>query len=147
VMLSVGRPVLVGPYVGEFKALAEHVLLCWNAAREAARALTDALPLLQRAKKVTILSANPEQTPSGHGEAPGSDIALYLARHGVRAEASRAVSKEVDIGSLILSRAFDVGADMIVMGAYGHSRVREIVLGGATRTVLASMTVPVLMSH
>jgi nucleotide-binding universal stress UspA family protein len=143
----VGRPVLVVPYVGELKDVAQNVMVCWSATREAARAVTDALPLLQRAQKVTVLSANPRGSAQGHGESPGSDIALYLARHGVRAEASRTAAQDVDVGNLILSCAFDAGAGLIVMGAYGHSRVREIVLGGTTRTVLSSMTGPVLLSH
>ena len=147
VLLSVGRPVLVVPYTGELKAGAEHVLVCWNAGREAARAVSDALPFLQRARKVTILSLNPRAGAGEHGEAPGADVALYLARHGVRAETSLAVAKDVDAGNMLLSRAFDLSADLLVMGAYGHSRLRELVLGGATRTVLSSMTLPVLMSH
>lgn len=146
-LLSVGRPVLAVPYVGEFKADAHSIMVCWSATREAARAVSDALPLLQRARKVTVLSVNPERSPQGHGESPGSDIALFLARHGVRAETSHTAAKDVDVGNLILSRAYDMGADLIVMGAYGHLRMQEIILGGATRTVLASMTMPVLMSH
>jgi nucleotide-binding universal stress UspA family protein len=138
---------LIVPYVGEIKSFAQDILVCWNASREAARAVTDALPLLQRAKRVIVLSVDGNASPGGHGESPGSDIALYLARHGVRAEAARTGSGGLDIGSVILSRAFDYSVDLIVMGAYGHSRVREIVLGGATRSLLKSMTVPVLMSH
>jgi nucleotide-binding universal stress UspA family protein len=147
VLLSVGRPVLLVPYAGEIRKFAENVLVCWNASREASRAVTDALPLLARAANVTVLSVDGSATGTGHGESPGSDIALYLARHGVRAEVSRTPATAVDVGNVILSRAADLGADLIVMGAYGHSRVREIVLGGATRTLLQSMTVPVLMSH
>jgi nucleotide-binding universal stress UspA family protein len=147
VLLSVGRPVLLVPYAGEIKRFAESVLICWNASREASRAVTDALPLLKRAANVTVMSVDGFPTGSGHGESPGADIALYLARHGIKAEVSRTAAGSLDIGSVILSRAFDMSADLIVMGAYGHSRVREIVLGGATRTLLQSMTVPVLMSH
>ena len=146
-LMSVSRPVLIVPYVGEIAGAAQNVMACWNATAEAARALTDALPLLQRARKVTVLSVKPRGSPQGHGESAGSDIALYLARHGVRAETASTAAADVDVGNLILSRAFDLGADLIVMGAYGHSRLREMVLGGATRTVLSSMTAPVLMSH
>ncbi|MCS7102155.1 MAG: universal stress protein, partial [Burkholderiaceae bacterium] len=124
VIMEVGRPVLVVPYVGEFATLAEHVLVAWNASREAARAVTDALPLLREAKRVTVLSIVDKAPPGAHGEVPGADIALYLARHGVRAEAARTVAAEVSVGDEILSRAFDYGADLIVMGAYGHSRAR-----------------------
>ena len=147
VLLSVGRPVLIVPYVGELRNLAQNVLVCWNAGREAARAVTDALPFLQRAKHVTVLSVDGDAAPSAYGDSPGSDVALYLARHGVKAEAAQTVSGGIDVGSVILSRASDQSADLIVMGAYGHSRAREILLGGATRTILRQMTVPVLMSH
>jgi nucleotide-binding universal stress UspA family protein len=147
VLLAVGRPVLLVPYVGEMRSFGQNVLVCWNASREASRAVTDALPLLQRAASVTVLTVDGRASSYGHGESAGSDIALFLARHGVKTAASQTVSGSVDVGSVILSRAFDLGADLIVMGAYGHSRVREIVMGGATRTVLQSMTVPVLMSH
>lgn len=147
VVLAVGRPMLIVPYVGEIKTFAQTVLVCWNATREAARAVTDSLPFLQRAARVIVLSVDGDASPGGHGESPGSDISLYLARHGVRAEAARTGSGGVDTGSVILSRAFDYGADLIVMGAYGHSKLRQIVLGGTTRSVLESMTVPVLMSH
>ena len=147
VLLAAGRPVLLVPYVGDTRTFGQEVLVCWNASREASRAVTDALPLLKRAARVTVLTIDGGASPNGHGESPGSDITLYLARHGVNTTASQTVSGPVDVGSVILSRSFDLGADLIVMGAYGHSRAREIVMGGATRTVLQSMTVPVLMSH
>jgi nucleotide-binding universal stress UspA family protein len=144
ILLAVGRPVLVVPYVGEPQAKGEHVLVCWDGGRAAARAVTDALPFLREARKVTVLTVN---TGAGPAEIPGADVAVYLARHGVRPEAARTPSGGIDPGNVILSRAFDYGVDMIVMGAYGHSRVREILLGGATRAILRQMTVPVLMSH
>jgi nucleotide-binding universal stress UspA family protein len=147
VLLSVGRPVLMVPYAGPTSSVGRNILVCWNASREASRAVTDALALLKNAKRVTVLTVDGATSQGGHGESPGSDIALYLARHGVNAVAAQTVSGSVDVGSVILSRAFDLEADLIVMGAYGHSRVREIVMGGATRTVLRSMTIPVLMSH
>ena len=147
ILLSVGRPVLLVPYVGQVTRFGQNILVCWNASREASRAVTDALPLLKKAKRVTILSVDGAASYAGHGESPGSDIALYLARHGVKAVAAPTTSGAVDVGSVILSRAFDLEADLIVMGAYGHSRAREIILGGATRTLLQSMTMPVLMSH
>jgi nucleotide-binding universal stress UspA family protein len=147
VILSVGRPMLVVPFAGEFTEVGRNVVLCWDASREAARALTDALPLLVRAAKVTILTVDASASRMGHGELPGADIALYLARHGVKAEVARITADNGGIGEAILSRAFDLGTDLIVMGAYGHSRVRQVVLGGVTRTILRSMTVPVLLSH
>lgn len=146
-VLDAGRPVLVVPYIGVPAAFAKRVLVAWNASREATRALTDALPLLQRADHVDVVTVNARPEQSGHGEQPGSDIALYLARHGVRANAYPTHGEDIAVGEWLLSRAADLGSDLIVMGAYGHSRVREMVLGGATRTMLRSMTVPVLMSH
>jgi len=108
--------------------------------------VTDALPLLERSSLVEVVAFDPGRGGE-HGELPGADIGLYLARHGVKVTAARQLGTGLDVGSQILSRAADMDADLIVMGAYGHSRTRELVLGGATRTLLESMTVPVLMSH
>ena len=143
--LSTGRPVLVVPRYGTFPTLGERVLVAWNASREATRAVNDALPILQRAGKATVVSINPEGEPLGR--VPGADISLHLARHKVKAEVAPARVTDIEVGDAILSYAADVGADLIVMGAYGHSRLREMVLGGATRHLLQHMTVPVLMSH
>jgi nucleotide-binding universal stress UspA family protein len=145
-LLGSGRPVLVVPFIGA-KRLGERVLVAWNATREAARAVNDALPLLEGAKQVTVLSINPERGIAGEGDVPAADIALHLARHGVKAEAAHTEAEDIGVGEVILSRAADFGADLIVMGGYGHSRTREFVLGGATRTLLQHMTVPVLLSH
>jgi nucleotide-binding universal stress UspA family protein len=143
--LSIGRPVLVVPRYGTFAALGDHVLIGWNASREAARAVNDALPLLQRAQKVTVLSIDPADHPDQR--IPGADITLHLARHGVNATAAQDSCADISVGDVLLSRAADIGADLIVCGAYGHSRFREMVLGGATRHLLQHMTVPVLISH
>ena len=147
VVLDAGRPVLVIPYIGARAPIGQRVLLAWNASREATRALTDALPLLKQAAQVDILTVNPQPQPTGHGELPGADIGLYLARHGVRADVHPTYGEDIAVGEWLLSRAADFGSDLVVMGAYGHSRLREMVLGGATRTMLQSMTVPVLMAH
>jgi nucleotide-binding universal stress UspA family protein len=147
VTFASGRPILVVPYAGRFDSVGRRVLIAWNASREAARATADAMPLLASAETVTVMAVDPQSTPRGHGDLPGADIALNLARHGVRAQVERTVSAGVPIGETLLSRAADLGADLLVMGAYGHSRVRELLLGGATRSILASMTIPVLMSH
>ncbi|HET7766396.1 MAG TPA: universal stress protein [Burkholderiales bacterium] len=145
-VLSCGRPVLLVPYAGRFRDVGRRVLVAWNASAEAARAVADALPLLERAERVDVIVF--ESGPrTDHGEEPGADAALYLARHGVKATVSRYGIPDVDVGSQILTRAADLSVDLIVMGAYGHSRLRELVLGGATRTILESMTVPVLMSR
>jgi nucleotide-binding universal stress UspA family protein len=142
--LGVGRPVLVVPRYGTFETVGERVLVAWNGSREATRAVHDALPLLTRATKVTVLSIDPSDSGS---RVPSADITLHLARHDVVAEAASTVGLDLAVGDVLLSRAADLGADLIVMGAYGHSRVREMVLGGATRHILQHMTVPVLMSH
>jgi nucleotide-binding universal stress UspA family protein len=144
-VLSVGRPVLFVPYAGRFPTTGKRVLIAWNASREAARSVSDALPLLARAESVEVVAFDPRS--GEHGEVPAADIALYLARHGVKATAARQSAPEVQIGAQILSRAADTDADLIVMGGYGHSRLRELVLGGVTRSMLEVMTVPVLMSH
>ena len=147
VTLASGRPILVVPYAGRFETVGRRVLIGWNATREAARAVNDAMPLLAAAEAVTVLTIDPREGPDGHGELPGADISLHLARHGVKAEIERTVSADLPVGDVLLSRAADLGADLLVMGAYGHSRARELLLGGATRSLLRSMTVPVLMSH
>ena len=105
------------------------------------------MPLLVGAELVTVLTIDPQEGPRGHGELPGADIALHLARHGIKTQIERTVSAGLPIGEVLLSRVADLGVDLLVMGAYGHSRVREMLLGGATRSVLRSMTVPVMMSH
>jgi nucleotide-binding universal stress UspA family protein len=146
-VMTSGRPVLAIPFAGEFPTIGERVLVAWNASREAARALNDALPLLLGAKQVTVLAINPQRGVGGHGDVPAADIALHLARHGLKAEASHTVAKDIADGEALLSYAADIGADLIVAGAYGHSRARELVFGGVTRTLIAEMTAPVLMSH
>ena len=143
ILLSAGRPLLFVPYAGRFPDVGRRVFVAWNASREAARAVSDALPLLARAESVEVVAFD----SSVGGEVPGADIALYLARHGVKARAARQRSPGVEIGAQILSRAADENADLIVMGGYGHSRLRELALGGATRSVLEAMTLPVLMAH
>ena len=141
-----GRPVLIVPRAGRFQEVGKRVLVCWNASREATRAVTDALPILQLADEVTVLAVNPDDG-AGHGDVPGADISHYLARHGVRAEANRTYAEAIDVADAILSRAPYLGCDLIVMGAYGHSRTREWIFGGVTRSIMRTMTRPVLISH
>jgi nucleotide-binding universal stress UspA family protein len=138
-----GRPVLVVPYAGARRPIGENVILCWNGSRESARAAADALPFLKIAKKVVVLIVEP--TASGPG--PGTQVAGWLLRHGVKVMVQRDAASDADVGEIILSRAATHDADLIVMGLYGHSRMRETVLGGVSRTMLSSMNVPVLMSH
>ncbi len=146
-VLSAGRPCLVIPYIGTQETLGQHVLVAWNARREAVRAVNDALPILQKAESVIVLAVNPPTGEAGEGDIPSADISHHLARHGVKAEARSTIAPDIDVGNLLLSNATDLGADLIVMGAYGHSRLRETVLGGVTRDLLQQMTVPVFMSH
>lgn len=146
-VMSSGRPVLAVPFAGDFPTLGQRVLVAWNASREAARAVNDALPLLREAAAVTVLAVNPRRGINGHGDVPAADIALHLARHGVRAEAAHTVATDIPEGEALLSYAADIGADLIVCGAYGHSRARELVFGGVTRTLLGEMTAPVFLSH
>ncbi len=145
VTLAAGRPVLILPSAGQFLTIGKRILVAWDASREATRALTDAIPFLQHADKVSVMAVDPRR--GKHGRLPGADIGLFLARHGVQVEVTTDPGREVDVGNELLSRAADFSADLIVMGCYGHNRLREWVLGGATRTILQTMTVPVLMSH
>jgi nucleotide-binding universal stress UspA family protein len=147
VTLASGRPILVVPYAGHYETVGRRVLIGWNATREATRAVSDAIPLLMAADIVTVLTIDAREGPDAHGELPGADISLHLARHGVKATIERTVSAGIPAGDVLLSRAADLGADLLVIGAYGHSRLRELLLGGATRSILQSMTLPVLMSH
>lgn len=144
-VLAAGRPVLILPSAGRFPTIGKRILVAWNPSREATRAVTDAIPLLRLADSVHVMAVNPKN--GEHGNVPGADIGLYLARHGVRVEVKTDHGAEIDVGNELLSRAADLDADLIVMGGYGHSRLQEWVLGGATRTILESMTAPVLMSH
>jgi nucleotide-binding universal stress UspA family protein len=146
VVMHSGVPVLVVPYAGRFNALCERILVAWNGSMEAISAVRDALPLLQRAKIVEVAIFNPSSRPDAHGAEPGADIALYLARHGVKVDVMQENS-DSDVGEALLSLAANLNSTLMVMGCYGTSRFREILLGGATRTVLQSMTLPVLMSH
>ncbi len=139
-----GRPILLVPAAGRYTAPGRHVLVAWNGSREAARAVADAMPVLQRAQHVTVLSADPAGAAR---RVPGADIALHLARHGVKVATSTTYAGDIGIGDALLNRATDLGADMLVMGGYGHSRTREAIFGGATRHVLEHMTLPVFMSH
>jgi nucleotide-binding universal stress UspA family protein len=146
-LLGAGRPVLIVPYAGKIAGFGETVLVAWKSSREGTRAVHDALPLLRQARSVTILAINPEQGIGGDGDVPAADIALHLARHGVKAAAAHTVAKEIPEGDALLNYADDIGADLIVAGGYGHSRLQEFVFGGVTRTLLTTMTVPVLLSH
>src|SRR5260370_28245920 len=124
VALSTGRPVLVVPHIGAAKPPGKKVMLCWNASRESARAASDALPFLKAAEEVVVLIVDPKLSTNGHGAEPGADVAVWLARHGAKGTVPREVASPSDIGHVILSRAADFDVDLILMGAYGHSRMR-----------------------
>jgi nucleotide-binding universal stress UspA family protein len=144
-LFSSGRPVLVVPYIQKSGLTLDRVMVCWDASRNAARAIADAMPFLARAKAIDVVIVASERVKSD--ELPGADIGQHLARHGLKVEVRRIVSPDTDVASTILSHAADTSANFIVMGGYGHSRLREFILGGATRGILASMTLPTLMSH
>jgi nucleotide-binding universal stress UspA family protein len=143
VLFGSGRPVFIVPYIHEPPHLGT-VLIAWDEGRPAARAVADALPLLTMADRVEIVTVGPS---NGDQNSPSETMARHLARHGIEGQAVRLVGGAVGIANILLSHAADVDAGLIVMGGYGHSRLREIVLGGTTRTILQSMTVPVLMAH
>jgi nucleotide-binding universal stress UspA family protein len=139
-----GRPVIVVPYIQKRGLTLERVVICWDGGRTAARAIADAMPLLERAAAVEILVV---AEPRKHDEITGANMSEHLARHGITVEVKRIAKGDLDVESAILSHVADTGADFLVMGGYGHSRLREFVLGGVTRSILTTMTVPVLMSH
>ncbi len=146
-LLGSGRPSLFVPYIGVLSPMLDHVIVAWDASQESTRAVHDALPFLVHAKQVTVLVINPRIGPDGHGEQPGADIATALARHGVDVTVQEDQVDRIAIGEAVLSRISDLQGGMLVMGAYGHARLRELILGGVTDTILREMTVPVLMSH
>lgn len=145
VLAASGKPALILPYIGAAGGIGKTVVIAWKPTREAARAVSAAMPLLQQARQVHILSwSGAEEGVIGGA---GLDLNGYLKLSGVQATWHRQGEEPESLGELLLSRAFDLGADLLVMGCYGHSRAREWVLGGTSRTVLQSMTLPVLMVH
>lgn len=147
VVLESGAPCLVVPYIGSNQNLFGTILLAWNGSMESARAAKDALPFMQHAKRVDVLLINPEKSEIDEGDIPGADIGAYLARHGIKAETHCVYNTQISTGDVLLSHAADLAADLLVTGAYGHTRLRERILGGVTRHLLQHMTIPVLMSH
>lgn len=147
VAVTSGTPVLIIPFAREFARIGTHAMVAWNASREARRALQDAIPLLQAAQQVDVVVFNRVAPPDPHGGEPGADVVQYLQRHGVAAALQTEDVKHGELGAALLSMATASSTDLLVMGCYGHTRFREMLLGGVTRHVLASMTVPVFMSH
>lgn len=147
VIVGCGRPVLVVPFVGAFAALGCSVLVAWDGSREAARALHDALPLIDKAEAVTVMSVETSEEDLADAQPSLDRVVGHLQRHGITARSEGLVGGDVPTADLLLSRAADLGADLIVAGAYHHSQFREALLGGVSRELLDHMTIPVLMSH
>jgi nucleotide-binding universal stress UspA family protein len=145
VLFDSGRPVICVPYIQKAPLKLDRVMVCWDGGRAAARAIGDAMPLLQRAGRVEVVIVTNESGKQDQIE--GADIGTHLARHGLNVEVKRIPLGDIDVAAMLLSHAADEGVDFIVMGGYGHSRLREFLLGGVTRSILRSMTAPVLMSH
>jgi len=145
IAISAGRPVLVVPRKSAAKSCGKRVLVAWKPSAEAARAVHDALPILQKAEAVTVMRVNPDRGEPTHN--PGFDLATHLARHGVKVTVMPVSAPDQSAGDIIIQKAGELEADLIVMGAYGHSRLRELVFGGATRSLLQAPPVPVLMAR
>ena len=146
VLIECARPVLIVPHAGTHENFGRKTLIAWDGSIEASRAVGLAVPLLQQADEVVVCVLNAPSRPKVHGAEPGADLALYLARHGIKVEVlPNKTAPHVD--DMLLALIAEIGADSLVMGAYGHTRFREIVLGGATAGILKKMTVPVLLAH
>ena len=140
-----GRPMIMVPYIQQAPFKTDNVMICWDGSRTAARAIADAIPIIRKSGRVEIVIVASER--GKQDEIEGADIGQHLARHGLRVDVHRISGGNIDVGDALLSHAADRGADLMVMGGYGHSRLREFVMGGATRSIFESMTVPVLISH
>jgi nucleotide-binding universal stress UspA family protein len=140
-----GRPMLMVPYIQKAPFKTDNVMVCWDGSRTAARAVADAIPLIGKDGRVEIVIVANER--GKQDEIEGADIGQHLARHGLKVDVHRITGGNIDVGDALLSHAADSSADLMVMGGYGHSRLREFVLGGVTRSIFETMTVPVLISH
>ena len=146
-LLDAGRPVLVVPPTGKLLVPPRRVVLAWQPRREPSRAIHDALPLLPRDARIDVLVLDPEVGEFSHGQQPGADIATHLARHGLQVQVVAQSREGRSVGTAIVDHAEQQQADLVVMGGYGHSRWRQQILGGTTRSVLEQATMPVLFSH
>lgn len=143
-LLGCGRPLLLVPYIHRGPLGADHILICWDGGASAARAVHDAMPFLRKATTIDVVVVNGGEATAGNSP---EALKAHLARHGLTANVRRLLSHTTDIHDVILSFAADISADLIVMGGYGHSRIREYILGGVTRGMLGTLTVPALISH
>jgi nucleotide-binding universal stress UspA family protein len=147
IVLAAGRPVLIVPYAGAFATVGKRILIAWDGTREASRALSDALPLIADAEAVVVVFVGSRERELEQ-QRPGLErVVRHLHRHGIEATPEETLRGDLAISDILLSRAADLAADLIVAGGYHHSQLREALLGGVTRELLAHMTVPVLMSH
>jgi len=146
-LLNSGRPVLLIPRHAKLNVPMRRVVVAWKPTGESSRALHDALPLLANASEIDVLIVDPRVAEGQHGQQPGADIALHLARHGLKVNVVSQPKAGLSVGGNVLMHVQDVDADLLVMGGYGHARWREVVLGGATNSVLEGATRPVLFSH
>jgi nucleotide-binding universal stress UspA family protein len=140
-----GRPMIMVPYIQKAPFKTDNVMICWDGSRTAARAVADAIPIIRKSGRVEIVIVTNER--GKEDEIEGADIGQHLARHGLKVDVHRISGGKIDVADALLSHAADSGADLMVMGGYGHSRLREFVLGGVTRSIFESMTLPVLLSH
>lgn len=147
VLMQSGRPVLLAPSDWKLRSAIETVLIGWNASRECARSVADAMPFLERAKRIVLATVDARPSPWAHGEAPGVDIATHLARHGLPVDLHNLDSAGATTGEALATAAQDLGADMIVTGGFGHSRLRQALFGGVTRTLIETAPAPLLLSH
>ena len=146
VLFASGRPVYIVPYIGRPNMKVRKAVIAWDGGKKAVRAVNDAIPLLQGRAEAIVLVINPENRKGAHGDKPGADIAAHLERHGIKTKVDRYTAPDASPDTLILNYLSDAGADLLIMGAYGHSRLREKAFGGVTNTILHQMTTPVLMS-
>ncbi len=144
-MFESGRPVIIVPYIQTAPLKLDRVMVCWDGGRQAARAIADAMPILTKAGKVEVVIVANER--GKEDEIEGADMGQHLARHGLKVDVKRISRGNIDVADVLLSHVADNGTDFIVMGGYGHSRLREFILGGVTHSILRSMTAPVLLSH
>ena len=147
VALESGRPVLLIPAKGEFNVIGDNIVVAWDTKREAVRAISDAMPILETARRVSVITINAQAADPENRGLPAADIGLHLARHGVETQAKNLFGAPAAVGELLLAAAQDESADLLVMGAYGHAQLRETVFGGVTAHVLAQTDIPVLFSH
>jgi nucleotide-binding universal stress UspA family protein len=147
IAIGTARPVLVIPYAGAFETVGKRAVIAWDGSREAVRAVNDALPLLSEAEMVTVISVGPRETELERRRLSRDRIVGHLQRHAIAARPEESVQAGIAVSDVLLSRAADLGADLIIAGLYHHSQLREALIGGVSRDLLDHMTVPVLMSH